>query len=77
MPVPPPKPSTEFQDRVLAHEVGQITRALRSEGPQSSDELADLVGGRFWDPGRFERAVVAAIANGRLIQLNDGRYSVV
>lgn len=77
MPVPPPRPSTEIRDRVLAHEVGQITRALRTEGPQSSEDLADLVGGRYWDPGRFEQAIVVAIANGRLIQLNDGRYSTV
>jgi MFS family permease len=32
---------------------------------------------RFWDPGRFERAIVAAIANGRITQRGDGRYSAV
>jgi predicted transcriptional regulator len=77
MPMPPPKPSTELRDRVVAHEVGQIVRALRVEGPQSMDDLAELVGGRYWDPGRFERAVLAAVSNGRAIQQRDGRYSAV
>jgi hypothetical protein len=77
MPMPPPRPSTEGRDRILEHEVAQVLRALRTEGPQSSDDLATLVGARFWEPGRFERAVVDAIANGRIIQLNDGRYSSV
>jgi hypothetical protein len=77
MPMPPPRPSTEGRDRILEHEVAQVLRALRTEGPQSSDDLATLVGARFWEPGRFERAVVDAITNGRIIQLNDGRYSSV
>jgi hypothetical protein len=77
MPMPPPKPSTELRDRVVAHEVGQIVRALRVEGPQSMDDLAVLVGGRYWDPGRFERAVGSAVVSGRVIQQADGRYSAV
>src|SRR5262245_42536847 len=40
MPVPPPKPTTEHRDRIRDHEVAQVLRALRAEGPQSSDELA-------------------------------------
>ncbi|HYJ66621.1 MAG TPA: hypothetical protein VEX15_03050 [Nocardioidaceae bacterium] len=77
MPMPPPKPSTEQRDRIREHEVAQILRALRTEGPQSFDDLAVLVGARFWAPGRFERAGLDAIASGRMIQLNDGRYSIV
>jgi hypothetical protein len=77
MPMPPLKSSTERRDRMVEHEVAQILRALRSEGAQSSDDLATLVGARFWEPCRFERAVVDAIAAGRIIQLNDGRYSTV
>ncbi|MGH2474512.1 MAG: hypothetical protein ACRDIL_04550 [Candidatus Limnocylindrales bacterium] len=75
--MPPPRPSTEGRDRLLEHEVAQVLRALRSEGPQSSEDLAGLVGARFWEPGRFVRAMLAAITNGRIIQLNDGRYSTV
>jgi hypothetical protein len=77
MPMPPPKASTERRDRVVEHEVAQILWALRSEGPQSSDDLATLVGAEYWEPGRFERAAVDAIGAGRIIQLNDGRYSTV
>ena len=32
MAMPPPKPSTKLRDRVVAHEVGPIVRALRAEG---------------------------------------------
>jgi predicted transcriptional regulator len=77
MPMPPPRPSTERRDRILAQEVGQIARALRAEGPQSSDDLAQLVGARFWDPHQFERAMQAAISGGRVVQHNDGRYGAV
>ena len=77
MPMPPPRPSTEGRDRILEHEVAQVLRALRSEGPQASEDLAALVGARFWEPGRFERSVLAAVASGRIIRLGDGRYSTV
>ena len=75
--MPPPRPSTEQRDWMLEHEVAQVLRALRAEGPQSSDDLSTLVGARFWEPGRFERAVLDGITSGRIIQLNDGRYSTV
>ena len=77
MPMPPPRPSTDRLDRLLEHEVAQVLRALRAEGPQSSDDLSTLVRARIWAPGRFERAVLAGITSGRIIQLNDGRYSTV
>jgi hypothetical protein len=77
MPMPPPKPSTEHRDRIRDHEVAQILRALRAEGPQSFDELATLVGARFWEPGRFERAVLDAVSGGQVIQRGDGRYNIV
>jgi hypothetical protein len=77
MPMPPPRPTTERRDRLVEHEVAQVLRALRSEGPQSSEDLAELVGARFWEPGRFERAVLEAVTSGRIIQLNDGLYSTV
>jgi hypothetical protein len=77
MPMPPPKPSTEgTRDRHVKHEIGQIVRALRQEGPQSSEELATLVGAPFWDDGRFERAMVLAVSDGLVVQMNDGRYGL-
>ena len=77
MPMPPPKPSTEEpRDRHVRHEIDQIVRALRTEGPQSSEELARLVGAPYWDAGRFERAIQHAVSDGLVVQMNDGRYGV-
>lgn len=78
MPMPPPKPTSEsLRDRYVGKEVGQIVRALKEEGPQSSEDLADLVGVRFWDQGRFQRAMAFATSDGLVLQMNDGRYTVV
>jgi hypothetical protein len=78
MPMPPPKPSTESRrDRQVFHEMGQILRALESEGPQAPDDLAQLVGARFWEPGRFDSALAFATADGLVVRLNDGRMASV
>jgi hypothetical protein len=78
MPMPPPKPSTEGRrDRQVFHEMGQIVRALEAEGPQSRETLLDLVGARFWEPDRFDRALAFTIADGLVVQMNDGRLSAV
>jgi hypothetical protein len=75
MPMPPPKPTTESRrDRRVGHEIDQIVRALRTEGPQSSEELARLVGAPYWDDGRFEQAIGYAVSDGLVLQTNDGRY---
>ena len=77
MPMPPPKPSTEEpRDRHVKHEIDQVTRALRQEGPQSSEDLARLVGAPYWDDGRFERAIMFATMDGLVVQMNDGRYGL-
>jgi hypothetical protein len=77
MPMPPPKPSVEGpRDRQVKHEIDQIVRALRNEGPQSSEDLARLVGAPYWDSGRFEKAVMFAVSDGLVVQMNDGRYGV-
>jgi hypothetical protein len=77
MPMPPPKPSTEGpRDRQVKHEIDQIVRALRNEGPQSSEALAALVGAPYWDGGRFERAMLFAVSDGLVVQMNDGLYGV-
>jgi hypothetical protein len=77
MPMPPPKPSTEVaRDRQSTHERDQIVRALQEEGPQSRESLERLVGARYWDSGRFERALALAASDGLAVQLNDGRYGV-
>jgi hypothetical protein len=76
MPMPPPKPSTEGpRDRQVMAEVGQLTRALNAEGSQPPDELSRLVGASYWEPGRFERALAFAIADGHVVRTADGRLA--
>jgi hypothetical protein len=70
-PMPPPKPSTEGRrDRQVFHEMGQIVRALENEGPLAPDALRDVVGGRWWEEGRFDRALAMAASDG-LVHLTD------
>jgi hypothetical protein len=76
--MPPPKPSTEGRrDRQVFHEMGQIVRALESEGAQQPERLADIVGARFWEDDRFDRALAFTIADGLVVQDADGRLAPV
>ena len=76
MPMPPPKPTTEGpRDQQVSHEIGQLVRALRTEGAQDAEALADLVGARFWETGRFTRALTLAVAGGEIVIASDGRYA--
>jgi uncharacterized protein YcaQ len=73
MPMPPPKPSTEGpRDRQVSHEIGQLVRAVERDGPVKPDELAARVGAAYWDPGRFERALGLALADGLLVRGEGG-----
>jgi hypothetical protein len=77
MPMPPPKPSTEgTRDRQTTHERDQIVRALQDEGPQHREDLERLVGARYWDRGRFDRALTHAVSDGLAMQFADERYGV-
>lgn len=75
MPMPPPPASTERRDRQTFHEMGQILRALESRGPQQAEDLSALVGGEFWEKGRFERAVALAVADGLALLDAEGRVA--
>lgn len=78
MPMPPPKASTEGRrDRQVFHEIGQIVRALESEGPQTPERLAEIVGSRYWEKDRFERAVALAAADGLVVRTAEGTLTVV
>ena len=78
MPMPPPKASTESpRDRQVFHEMGQIVRALESQGPQGLDELASLVGAAYWEAGRFDRAIAFAAADGLVVEGSDDRWQAV
>ena len=73
MPMPPPKPSTEGRrDRQVFHEMGQIVRALESEGAMPRERLAEIVGARFWEEDRFDRALALAMADGLVMLDSDG-----
>ncbi len=76
MPMPPPKPTTEGpRDRQVFHEMGQIVRALEIEGPQAPDRLAEIVGARFWEQDRFERALAIAASDGLVVKTAEGTVS--
>ncbi|HEX7717015.1 MAG TPA: hypothetical protein VF416_06990 [Marmoricola sp.] len=76
MPMPPPKPTTESpRDRQVVHEMGQIVRALRDQGPSATEQLAVLVGAPYWEPGRFDDAVAYCVADGLAVRQPDGRLA--
>lgn len=73
MPMPPPKPTATGQrDHHVAHEIGQLTRALAVNGPQQPGGLAAIVGAEYWEPGRFERALAFAVTDGVVHRSADG-----
>lgn len=70
--MPPPKASTEGpRDRHVFHEMGQIVRALEDVGPCSPTTLAELVGARYWETGRFDRALAFAVTDGLVVRGPD------
>ena len=74
MPMPPPKASIEGKrDRQVFHEMGQLVRAVETNGPQHPEGLAQLVGAPYWEAGRFESALAFAVADGLLVRGADGR----
>jgi hypothetical protein len=78
MPMPPPKATTESpRDRQVAHEMGQIVRALEEQGPQGVEDLSRLVGAAYWEDGRFARAVSFAVADGLVVRNTDDRLQAV
>jgi hypothetical protein len=73
MPMPPPKPSTEGpRDRQVLSEMRQIARAVAENGPIQPEELTTLVGASYWEPGRFERALALALADGLVVRGEGG-----
>jgi hypothetical protein len=66
------------EDRYWLHrEVDLITRALSEEGELRRGRLGELVGCRYWGPGRFARALKAAVNEGRIEHTGFGRYGPV
>ena len=73
-PMPPPKPTTEGRrDRQVFHEMGQIVRALENKGPTPPEDLREVVGGQWWEEGRFDRALALAASDGLIHTTDDGK----
>ncbi|MEA2378054.1 MAG: hypothetical protein QOD13_1961 [Thermoleophilaceae bacterium] len=59
----------------LDREIDAIARALDERGPTDRDELAALVGARYWGPGRFRAALRETVNEGRAKRLSRATYS--
>ena len=74
----PLQPSSTYdseEDRYwLEREMSLLERALDDKGEMRRGELGDLVGCKYWGPGRFARALKTAVRQGRIRRLGVGRY---
>ncbi len=77
MPMPPPRPGPGHRDLLVRTEMGQIERALRANGPLLPDELATALGAAYWEPGRYDRALACAVADGLVEHAPDERLRLV
>jgi hypothetical protein len=74
MSFPSPRTGAERRrDRQAFHEMGQLVRALEDTGPSTRDELGERVGARYWEDGRFDRALDFAVSDGLVSRSLDGR----
>jgi hypothetical protein len=55
---------------LLDREIDAIANALAEGGEMRREELARRVGARRWGPGRFQRALEEALADGRAMRLS-------
>jgi hypothetical protein len=68
-----PAPDAE---RRLDQEIERIGRTVDEHGVTDRDELARLVGARYWGPGRFSEALREAAAEGRVRRLSRTAYGL-
>jgi hypothetical protein len=64
----------EASDTALAREIDILERAVRERGELGRRELGRLVGCRYWGPGRYGRALRAAVKQGRIGHPRRGYY---
>ena len=64
----------EENDLYLQREIEMLERAVQDRGELRRRELGRLVGCRYWGPGRFGRALRAAVAQGRIARPRRGVY---
>ena len=67
----------EENDKYLAREVEMLERALAEQGELRRGDLGRLVGGKYWGPGRFGRALKIAVRQGRIAHPRRGVYRPV
>jgi hypothetical protein len=61
-------------EEALDREIDVLARALDEHGPTDRQDLAQLVGARYWGPGRFSDALRAAVDEGRARRLSRRSY---
>ncbi len=66
--------TADGSDDDLDREIDVIARALAERGPTERDQLYQVVGGRYWGPGRFRSALREALEEGRVERLSRGTY---
>jgi hypothetical protein len=62
-------------ERDLDREINEIGQALDEHGPTDRDALAELVGARYWGPGRFRAALRQAVEEGSARRLSRDTYA--
>ena len=67
----------EENDRYLTREIEMLERAVADQGELPRRELGRVVGGKYWGPGRFSRALKAAVRQGRVSHPRRGMYGPV
>ena len=78
MPNSPQRPNGEQKqlNQRRRREFEQIERALQDQGPSDAETLKRLVGGDYWQAGRFDKALQWAVQKKLLVREDDGRYRV-
>ena len=64
----------EENDYYLERELGMLESAVQDKGELRRRELGQLVGCKYWGPGRFGRALRAGVRQGRLSRPRRGVY---
>ena len=67
----------EEQDYWTDRELSLIENALREHGELRRGRLGDMLGCRYWGPGRFARALKIGVDEGRFQRVRRGVYGPV
>jgi MFS family permease len=67
--------SSRVPDADIDEEVAALAAALREAGELSRDELGRRVECRLWGPGRYRRALAAAMQRGEIRAAGRGRFA--